>query len=399
MSEREAAVCVATANGVGPVTAGRLRRRFGTYRRTIAAACGTAAGGADIPPKVRNALRESARPESLARQLAWARAAGARFVMAGESDYPDILGEIPRAPVGLFVKGRTLADLVPMIAVVGTRAPTPRGKTVARELAGDLARAGLAVASGLARGIDTAAHRGALEAGGTTVAVLGSGLDRLYPPENAGLADEIVARGAVVSEFGMGRDAAPGHFPQRNRIVAGLSIGVVVVEAAERSGALITAARALEEGREVFAVPGPIDEPQSRGPNGLIKAGAKLVEGIGDVLDELTDAWGPFGSTRGGAADGAPSGRPGAAMHGTRDPAGGSVGEAVTRHLTLTPLSPDELAGRTGEPISRILAVLLELEIADLARGCPGGRYVAGSALRRSEARGTRPAKPARRRR
>jgi len=373
VDEHEAALTVALARGVGPATAAKLVKNFGSYRRAVAAATGKAEGGGAIPPAVRRAIAESAGGAYLARQLERTRADGARFTIDIDPEYPRVLTEIANAPVGLFVRGASLAKLGPMLAVVGTRAPTPRGRAVAFELAADLARAGVTVVSGLARGIDTEAHEGCLEAGGPTVAVLGSGLDRTYPPENGPLARRIAASGgAVVSEFAMGREAFAGHFPRRNRIVAGLTMGVVVVEAAARSGALITAARALEQGREVFAVPGPIDEPQSRGPNGLIKAGAKLVEDVGDVLDELEAAWGPFGPR--GAQQQQPSSE--AAQSGPA--AGGELARAIRGRLTLTPVSPDELAANLRTPVREILAALATLELAGAARACPGGRFVAG---------------------
>ncbi len=371
VNERDAALAVATARGVGPATAARLLEVFGSYGRAVDAALGRAPGGGAIATKVRSALRASAAPGSIGGQRETADGLGARFAVPGDPDYPAVLSEIPRAPVGLFVRGSPLESLEPMVAVVGTRSPTPRGAAVAFELAAEMARRGIAVSSGLARGIDTEAHGGALDVGGTTVAVLGSGLDRVYPPENAELADRVAGRGAVVSEFAMGQQAKPGLFPQRNRIIAGLSVGVVVVEAAERSGALITSARALEQGREVFAVPGPIDEPQSRGPNGLIKAGAKLVEDVGDILDELEGAWGPFG-------DGAAT-APGWAPADGQPPTGaGRLTEAVADALSLTPVTADDIATRIGAPVPEVLAALLELELGGRVDSCPGGRYIRG---------------------
>jgi DNA processing protein len=250
---------------------------------------------------------------------------------------------------------------------VGTRSPTPRGAAFARALAADLARAGLAVVSGLARGIDTAAHRGALEAGGRTVAVLGSGIARPYPPENEALAREVAVSGAVVSEFPPEQDPRPAAFPQRNRIISGLSAGVVVVEAGLRSGALITAARALEQGREVFAVPGPVEEPGSRGPHALLRRGARLVEGVEDVLDELDAAWGPFGSAS------APHTAAPSAEVAAEGPAA-----RVAALLSMTPVSPGELAARLGEPVEKVLSHLLALELDGLAAPAPGGRFVRG---------------------
>ena len=260
-----------------------------------------------------------------------------------------------------------------MVGVVGTRAPTHRGPACARRIAAGLAAAGVTVVSGLARGIDTAAHRGALDAGGKTVAVVGTGLDRTYPPENVELANAIAGSGALVSEFPMGVDPRASSFPRRNRLIAGLSAGVVVIEAGERSGALITAARAVEQGRDVFAVPGPIDEPQSRGPNRLIKDGAKLIEDVGDILIELDAAWGPFAIGHAGAAA---RSRKGAGVESSAVPAGGAA-ERILSCLSSTPASVDEIVARTAVEPGEVVAVLFELELAGAARACPGGRYAA----------------------
>lgn len=202
--------------------------------------------------------------------------------------YPRLLAKIPDPPPVLFVLGGLLPADETALAVVGTRTPSPAGQLAAEELAGSLAAQGITIVSGMARGIDTAAHRGALAAGGRTIAVLGSGLDVIYPPENAALFREISAHGAVVSEFALGTEPLQLNFPARNRVISGLSLGVVVVEAAHDSGSLITAGHALEQGREVFAVPGPVGHEGSRGPHRLIKQGAKLVETVRDILDELS---------------------------------------------------------------------------------------------------------------
>lgn len=399
MGEHEAALVLLMARGLGPVTSSRLVLAYGSYARVVGAAERPRRGSARLPPALAAAVGSSAASGAAVTQLARARAIGARFAIAGDSDYPALLGEIPDPPVGLFVRGDTLSSLLPMIAVVGTRSPTPRGSSVARELAFDLAREGVTVISGLARGIDTAAHRGALEAGGRSVAVLGSGLDQIYPPENEGLAREITRGGAVVSEFPMGWEPRSASFPRRNRVIAGLSIGTVVVEAGARSGALITAARAVEQGREVFAVPGPVDEPQSRGPNGLIKCGAKLVETVGDVLEELEGAWGPFSgahaTTLAAVQEAAPSRASGGgldASDGDRDRrfeppdrAESGLKERILMALTMTPSGVDELAARASAPVARVLAALLELELTGRARSWPGGRYTAAGPRRRVE--------------
>jgi len=201
--------------------------------------------------------------------------------------YPANLEMIFDPPFLFYLKGELKKEDVDALAIVGTRRATTYGKLIARKLARDLARRGITIVSGLARGIDTTAHQGALEVGGRTIAVLGSGLDVIYPRENKKLAEEIARRGAVISEYPLGTQPDAPHFPQRNRIISGLSKGVLVIEAPSKSGALITADFALEQGREVFTVPGNITSPNSQGTNRLIKEGAKLVESVEDILEEL----------------------------------------------------------------------------------------------------------------
>jgi DNA processing protein len=253
----------------------------------------------------------------------------------------------------LYVRGRLEADEGGRsVAVVGARAATPAGQSLARALARDLASSGATVVSGLARGIDTAAHRGALDAAGRTVAVLGSGIDVLYPPENDDLAQAILERGALVSEFPLGTRPLPAFFPRRNRLIAGWARGVVVVEAAARSGALNTARTALEEGREVMAVPGHPTAPTSAGTNQLLREGAALVRDARDVAEEL----------------------------GLPVPAGASL-QAPADSLLLAlrtdaPAGLDELQRETGLETPELLARLSRLELADRVRRLPGSRFV-----------------------
>lgn len=221
-------------------------------------------------------------------------------IQIGTSGYPPLLAEIPNPPECLWTRGETALLWRPAVAVVGARAATRHGLAMAEQLAGDLARAGLVVVSGLARGIDSAAHRAALAAGGTTIAVLGTGIDQVYPAENAELHERIAAEGLLVTEFPPGAFPDPSHFPQRNRIISGLSKAVVVVEARERSGSLITARLAGDQGRDVMVVPGPAGTGQNRGGHALLRDGAKLVESAVDILQELgveASAAPPFRST------------------------------------------------------------------------------------------------------
>lgn len=283
------------------------------------------------------------------RVLQW----GARIVGWDEPDYPELLRRIYDPPPVLWVRGRLApGEGQRSLAVVGSRAASPQGKTLAHGMTRDLAAAGATIVSGLARGIDSAAHRGALESGGRTLAVLGSALDCLYPRENAGLAAAISERGAVVSELAFGTEARPGTFPRRNRILAGWGLGVVVIEAAQKSGALITARCALDEGREVLAVPGHPGHPGSCGTNQLIRDGAALVRNAADVAAELGLA--------------SPLERVGAE---TSDDVLGALRPDI-------PASLDEIQERSGRPVAELLARLSELELGRQVRRLPGALYV-----------------------
>ncbi len=287
----------------------------------------------DLPGPEAEAVRAAlARATSLADELG---RSGWRFLAAGEPGFPERLAAVADPPLGLLLRGRIPEGRT--VALVGARRATTYGREVAEYLGCELARAGVAVVSGMARGVDAAAHRGALAGGGTTLAVWGSGPDRPYPPEHAALAEEIAARGCLLTEYPPGCPPLPHHFPERNRIIAGLAEAVVVVEADERSGALITARLALEEGREVLAVPGSVFSRLSAGPNGLLRAGAAPVLTADDVL----------------AALGLP---PQAQGRGDEPPLLGLIppGEAA---------SVDRLAAASRQPIARVLEELLALEL------------------------------------
>ena len=240
-----------------------------------------------VPSHVVRELTAGTVFDSAAREADQARQLGASFVAIRDTDYPAFLKEIFDPPLLLHTRGDRSLLGVPAVGIVGTRHPTPYGKGIAERLAGDLALRGLGIVSGLARGIDSAAHRGALQAGGKTIAVLGSGIDVVYPAENKKLFADIAEKGLLLSEFPLGAFPAPQNFPIRNRIIAGLSLGVVVVEAAQYSGSLITARLAMEQNREVFGVPGSLTNKYSWGPHVLIKQGAKLVQDWQDVVEEL----------------------------------------------------------------------------------------------------------------
>lgn len=293
-----------------------------------------------------------------------AAARGKEMAVVAQSDpaFPALLRTIPDPPPVLFVRG-TLSD-APAVAVVGSRRATPYGRAVAGRLAFDLALAGVTVTSGLARGIDGAAHQAALDGGGRTIAVLGCGADIVYPREHRGLADAIAANGAVVTEFAPGVPPLPAHFPRRNRIISGLCLGVVVVEGAEDSGALVTVECALDQGREVFAVPGSIFSERSRAPHDLLRQGARVVESAGDILSEL-------GLPPVPPRDAEPTESAGSRLR--PDAGGGSGGEA--RLLALLeggPRSLDDLVDASGLPAADVAAAATMLELRGLIQTLPG---------------------------
>lgn len=296
--------------------------------------------------------------EAARRALAESGRRGQRVVALGDPTYPAPLAEIPDPPPALWVRGQLEALRWPrIVAVVGARAATPAGLSVAAAIAAGLAEAGVVVASGLARGIDSAAHRAALDRGGASIGVLGSSLDRIYPREHDTLADALAAQGAIVSEHVPGTPPLPFHFPLRNRIISGLAAAVVVVEASDQSGSLITAMAAAEQGREVMAVPGPVGPGRHRGGHALLRDGARLVEGADDVLVEL--GWRPAAAVRRGLGPGLDAG--------------------VARELGLDPtaedFSSDEVGLATGWPISRVNTRLAALEVAGAIQRIGGGRF------------------------
>jgi DNA processing protein len=302
------------------------------------------------------AIDEATAQRDLARVLEWLQGAGQRDWLAlGDARYPEPLLQIADPPLLLYLQGRTELLTQRSIAIVGSRNPTAQGADNARAFAEALARAGYTIVSGLALGIDAAAHVGAL-AGGTTIAVIGTGPDIVYPRANRDLAARVAESGLIVSEFPIGTAPLQQNFPQRNRIIAGLAEGTLVVEAALQSGSLITAAQAADAGREVFAIPGSIHSPQSRGCHALIKRGAKLVETAQDVLDELGGLFPASAAKVGNTASSVPA-----------DP--------LLEALGYEPTSLDLLLERTGLPTGALSARLLELELqGDVAR-LPGGLY------------------------
>ena len=366
--ERAAWIAFNRAPGVGVVRFRRLLERFGSLseawrapRRALAEA------GLD-----RRALDGVAHLQSAldpARELARVRAAGAAALTWRDADYPALLQAIPDPPPVLYVKGRLTGVDAGAVGMVGTRRATVYGRDVAERLARDLAANGVTVVSGLAKGIDTHAHRGALGGGGRTIAVLGHGLDTVYPPENRRLAAEIVERGALVSDYPFGAGPLAEYFPPRNRIISGLSAGVVVVEADHTSGALITSKFALDQGRDVFAVPGPINAPSSRGCNRLIQDGAKLVTSAEDILFDLNPHMAVRPTTEQLALDL------------LNEASGAAAGAAPEHPLVIAlrelgqPAHVDLLARTLGLPIAEVTGGLALLEIDGRVRHAGGMRY------------------------
>jgi DNA processing protein len=280
-------VALALTPGLGARTAGKLLREFGSPEAIFAASL-TLLEAQRLPAAVAQAIHSRSPLSDAARELATVEASRCRLLTWDEPEYPARLREIYDPPPLLYVLGNAQLLSRHIVSIVGARRPTPYGNQMAERLGRDLAQRGLVVGSGLARGIDACAHKGALSApDGGTVGVLGCGIDVIYPKENKKIFAEIEQRGVIVSEFPMGTFPAPQNFPIRNRMIAGMSLGVVVVEGAQYSGSLITARLAMEFGREVFAVPGNVTQPMSFGPNLLIKQGAKLVVGWEDVVEEL----------------------------------------------------------------------------------------------------------------
>ncbi|HHQ14118.1 MAG TPA: DNA-protecting protein DprA, partial [Chromatiales bacterium] len=295
--------------------------------------------------------------------------AGKRHRLIGwtDPDYPPLLREIADPPVVLFVHGDTGCLLLPQLAIVGSRNATAGGIDNARQFAAHLGQSGFCITSGLALGIDTAAHDGALCAGAPTVAVCGTGPDRIYPPRNAELAERIVEHGALVTEYPPGVGVQAHQFPRRNRLISGLSVGVLVVEAGPRSGALITARLAAEQGREVFAIPGSIHNPLARGCHRLIRNGAKLVECSRDIMDELGGMIGASRATIEQNTNVAVQPEPGFET----DP----QYEQLLSQMGWDPVSIDQLVERCGLTAAELSSMLLILELADRVEPLTGGRY------------------------
>ena len=345
-------------SGIAPRPLADLLRAFGSPEAVLAASPAQRRA-ALTEPTTAGAMGTVPDRDRLARTLAWLAEPGASLVAWDDADYPRALLEIADPPPVFYCLGRRELLTRPALAIVGSRNATPQGCADAAAFAAALSAAGLTIASGLALGVDTAAHRGALEQAGSSIAVVGTGLDRVYPARNRDLAHALAARGALISEFAPGTPPLPANFPRRNRLISGLARGVLVVEATRSSGSLITARLAGEQGREVFALPGSIHSPFSKGCHRLIREGAKLVETAQDILDELRL---PLLVPTPGAV---------ARDDASPDP----VAAAVLAALGHAPADVDTIAARAGLAAAAVLAMLTTLELAGRVAPIPGGAW------------------------
>ncbi len=366
MTETEACIALNMVPKMGPVRLRKLLEVFDSPEQALAAKAKDLRAVDGIGPEVAESIASWESHVDLAGELRRIEEFGAHVITRHSPAYPPELKGIHNPPIVLYVWGTLDTRDHRAIGVVGSRQTSHYGLESAKKLSYQLAYAGLTVISGLARGIDTVAHQGALAAQGRTVAVIGSGLMDLYPPENLGLAEKIAGSGAVVSEFPMEFPPSPQTFPYRNRIVAGWGAGVLVVEAGLKSGAIITANQALEHGRLVYAVPGQIDRPTSAGANRLIQQGAKLVTGAGDILDDLNLLFPgkplPRRAAEEPAAPAAPALLP--------------EEDAILAALADGEASLDEIVAGSGLPVAKISSTLFSLEMKRLVKQRPGQRFV-----------------------
>ena len=367
---------LAGVRGVGPLSRKRLVEALGDAAAILNAPVESLCRVQGIGPAIARAIQSAPTIEEAQRMLSEAAKRGIVAMPIDEEAYPASLREIYDPPAVLYRRGSLEPTDQRAVAIVGTRRATRYGIRQAEALATGLAQAGVTVVSGLARGIDAAAHRACLAAGGRTLAVMAGGLMKIYPPEHARLADEVAERGALLAESPPPMPPMSGSFPQRNRIISGLSLGVVVIEAAERSGALITARHAAEQGRDAFAVPGPIDSPQSAGCHRLIQDGAKLVTKVDDILEELSDyPVSPPLSVLASRAqralafrDSEPTVAPVASIPPPSDETELAIWEAVGTE----PIAIDQIIDSTGLPVPRVLAAISVMETAGQLRRISG---------------------------
>ncbi len=364
--EKRGWIALQMVPGLGPVMGRRLIERFGSPEGVFRASAEDLRGLPRLPERVRQAIASGPDDRKIEHSLAVMRRLGAWIITLQDPEYPTFLREIHDPPLCLYGCGDPGCLDRPGVAVVGSRRPTSYGLKIARVITADVARAGMVIISGLAQGIDTVAHRSACDAGGMTIAVKGCGIDVAYPRSNTELVKDVVRKGAVVTEFPVGTAPEPRNFPGRNRIISGLSKGVLVVEAGLKSGSLITASYALDQGRSVMAVPGPVASPMSAGTHWLIKQGARLVESAIDVFDELGHPAmedGPAPATAGGGSGG------------SAPPDLSPEELAIYEQLEDGPRHLDDLAHLTALPVSRVSGLLMRMALKDAVRVLPGQCY------------------------
>ncbi|HOX02338.1 MAG TPA: DNA-processing protein DprA [Candidatus Paceibacterota bacterium] len=366
MDAREALIALNMIEHVGPIRLRQLLEAFGDGPSILAASRSRLERVPGLGPQAAESIAQWRQSVPLEAELRRIAEYGCQIVVGTDESYPPLLRQIYDPPIVLYVKGRLEERDRHAIALVGSRLTTPYGQDTARKLAAQLVHAGITVVSGGARGIDTSAHRGALHAQGRTIAVLGTGINRVVPPENAELFAQICAQGALVTQFPFNRPPDKQSFPIRNRIVAGMTLATVVVEATLTSGALITANLALDYGRQVMAVPGRIDSPRSKGCHDLIKKGAKLCESAEDILSEFEYLF-PQAPPAASAAEASPVPPVEPSASGLTD-----AEQRVLSALGREEIHIDEIIRLTGLPTSVVAATLLGLEMRDLARQSPG---------------------------
>jgi len=359
--------------GIGPRLTAALLERFTAVPAIAEASVAELTAIPYLGEKTALQLQASLRSNDVDEELELLQRHEVALVRLGSAAYPATLATIAMPPQFLYVRGQLAPNDAQAVAVVGSRSCTSYGRRVAERLGQDLVRAGFTVVSGLARGIDGAAHRGALDAKGKTIAVLAGGLSKIYPPEHAGLADEIVASGgALLSEVPMRMEPMAGMFPARNRIISGLSRGVVLVEAAEKSGALITASHGAEQGREVFAIPGPVDSAASAGTLGLLRKGAKMVRHARDVIDDLNGI-APLIEQPSLFDEPTPASAAPSAPPPDLDPLQRALWDCLEEPRTV-----DELCRHSQKPIAEMAGVLMTMELKKCIRRLPGNVYERG---------------------
>jgi len=343
-------------HGLGNESARRLLGEFGSPEAIFSASPGTLKQF--VKSDIATAISEGISGEALEPVLSWSGDDNNHIVTLADTLYPRSLLNIPDPPLLLYVKGRLDLLNVSSLAIVGSRNATPQGTSNAEAFAKSLSDAGLCIISGMAHGIDAAAHKGALRGEGSSVAIVGTGLDRVYPAANRDIAHALSEHGTLISEFPLGTPPLAANFPRRNRLISGMSLGCLIVEASLQSGSLITARLALEQGKEVFAIPGSIHSPQARGCHALLKQGAKLVETAQDILEELSGQFSikhqnpskiPIGST--------------------------SADNMLLTHLGFDPIDSETLSSRSGLTVSELSSMLLALELEGHISVLPGGKY------------------------